>query len=332
MEALDFGNYLHAGLHQFGQALKKEEKQWRDATDEDIKTISSSIASRLAPKVHYGALHADGASRYTERALNETFRRSLSSLRKWSQNSSFDTKALEKEFYLHIAGERDTFTLSGKIDRIDSCGDAVAIFDYKTGRTTATLQEAAAGLKLQLLTYLLDVEEEGGGGLLPAALMYIYLSGDVKSLPAVPPGGEVPVRDKDNTSGWILSDPDMLRRLDSAAGGDDSFLPVRISGKGTITQTAATLSAEDFRNLLTMVKKKLLEIYHSMEKGNIPIRPVRYKNQVPCTYCPYHAICRFDPKGEGESYDYVNLPPDRELKKQLAERAEGGHEGPEGEG
>ena len=81
-----------------------------------------------------------------------------------------------------------------------------------------------------------------------------------------------------------------------------------------------------------MVKKKLLEIYHSMEKGNIPIRPVRYKNQVPCTYCPYHAICRFDPKGEGESYDYVNLPPDRELKKQLAERAEGGHEGPEGEG
>lgn len=329
MEALDFGNYLHAGLHQFGQALKKEEKQWRDATDEDIKTISSSIASRLAPKVHYGALHADGASRYTERALNETFRRSLSFLRKWSQNSSFDTKALEKEFYLHIAGERDTFTLSGKIDRIDSCGDAVAIFDYKTGRTTATLQEAAAGLKLQLLTYLLDVEEEGGGGLLPAALMYIYLSGDVKSLPAVPPGEEVPVKDKDNTSGWILSDPDILRRLDSAAGGDDSFLPVRISGKGTITQTAATLSAEDFQNLLTMVKRKLLEIYHSMEKGNIPIRPVRYKNQVPCTYCPYHAICRFDPKGEGESYDYVNLPSDRELRKQLAERAMEKPQGPE---
>lgn len=162
----------------------------------------------------------------------------------------------------------------------------MAIFDYKTGRTTATLQEAAAGLKLQLLTYLLDVEEEGGGGLLPAALMYIYLSGDVKSLPAVPPGGEVPVKDKDNTSGWILSDPDMLRRLDSAAGGDDSFLPVRISGKGTITQTAATLSAEDFQNLLTMVKKKLLEIYHSMEKGNIPIRPVRYKTRCPAPTAP----------------------------------------------
>lgn len=106
MESMDFGSYLHAGLHQFGQSLSKEKKQWRDATDEDIQNLSETIASRLAPKVRYGALHADGASRYTEKALNETFRRSLTSLRKWSRNSSFDTKALEKEFYLHLSGER----------------------------------------------------------------------------------------------------------------------------------------------------------------------------------------------------------------------------------
>lgn len=159
--------------------------------------------------------------------------------------------------------------------------------------------------------------------------MYIYLSGDVKSLPAVPPGGKPPLKDKEYTSGWILSDTDILRRLDGAAGKEDSFLPVKLSVKGTLTQTASTLSAEDFKNLLTIVKRKLLEIYHHMEKGHIPIRPVRYKNQVPCTYCPFHAICRFDPKGEGESYDYVNLPTDRELKKQLAERAMEKPQGPE---
>lgn len=159
--------------------------------------------------------------------------------------------------------------------------------------------------------------------------MYIYLSGDVKSLPAVPPGGKPPLKDKEYTSGWILSDTDILRRLDGAAGEEDSFLPVTLSGKGTLTQTASTLSAEDFQNLLTIVKRKLLEIYHHMEKGHIPIHPVRYKNQVPCTYCPFHAICRFDPKGEGESYDYINLPTDRELKKQLAERAMENPQGPE---
>lgn len=39
----------------------------------------------------------------------------------------------------------------------------MAIFDYKTGHTTATLQEAVAGLKLQLLTYLWTWKKKGAG-------------------------------------------------------------------------------------------------------------------------------------------------------------------------
>ena len=136
---VQYHGYLHAGLHQFGQSLSKEKKQWRDATDEDIQHLSETIASRLAPKVRYGALHADGASRYTEKALNETFRRSLTALRKWSQKSSFDTKALEKEFYLHLSGEKDTFTLNGKIDHV-ARNDAVSAQEFN-------LAESVVGLR-----------------------------------------------------------------------------------------------------------------------------------------------------------------------------------------
>lgn len=50
MEPLDFGNYLHAGLHQFGSRLGKENRQWRDATDEDIEKISGEIASVLSKR------------------------------------------------------------------------------------------------------------------------------------------------------------------------------------------------------------------------------------------------------------------------------------------
>lgn len=321
MEPLDFGNYLHAGLHQFGSRLTKENRQWRDATDEDIEQISGEIAGVLSKKIHYGALHADGASRYTERALNETFRRSLKALRKWSRNSQFDTKALEKEFYLHIAGDRDTFTLKGKIDRIDMAGNGVAIYDYKTGTPEASLQEVVAGLKLQLLTYLLAVEEEGKGGLLPAALMYIYLSGDVKNMKAVPPGSKPPLPDKDSGSGWILDDPDMVKALDSAAGTDDSILPLKFKKDGGLATSTSLLSEEDFRNLLTIVKKNLLKIYRSMEEGHIEIRPVNYNKKIPCTYCPYHSICHFDPKAEGEGYEYIHLPDKKTLKSNLAEIA-----------
>ena len=324
LNVMDMGNYLHAGLHQFGSALKNHAKDWKDATDEDISQISDTIASHLAPKIKFGILDSDGASRYTERNLKNTFKNALSDLRSWSQHSAFHTEALEKEFYLHIHdGTKDSFTLKGKIDRIDRCGEAAAIFDYKTGHTKATLQEIVSGLKLQLLTYLLALsEDKENHGLLPAALMYIYLSGDVKSTPSVPPGGEPTISKKEMTSGFLLQDVSVLKDLDSALGEDDSYLSVRLKKDGELYSSTSLLTEDDFQALLSIVKEKLISLYTEMSEGQIPIRPTRYKGKSPCTYCPYHAICRFDPNLPGEGYEYINMPSDAELKKQLESLAE----------
>lgn len=322
LQSMDFGNYLHAGLHQFGEKLKKSAKDWRDATDEDITNISSTIASHLSETMKYGALHSDGASRYTERCLKQTFQESLRHLRTWSQQSHFTTKALEKEFMLHLQGEgKDSFTLQGKIDRIDTQGKHLAIFDYKTGHTQATLQEIVSGQKLQLLTYLLAFSENYAQyGLLPTALMYIYLSGDVKSIATVPPGGNAPQPEKDKLSGYLIDAPDQLKELDTALGTPDSFLPVTTKKDGSLKSSTSALSLEEFNALLAMVKAKLIELYTNMSKGHIPIRPTRYKGNSPCTYCPYHSICRFDPKQPGEAYEYINMPTDSEIKKSLTEK------------
>lgn len=43
---LDYGNYLHAGLHQFGEVLKSQNRQWRQATDEEIEKISEDITEK----------------------------------------------------------------------------------------------------------------------------------------------------------------------------------------------------------------------------------------------------------------------------------------------
>lgn len=45
---LDYGNYLHAGLHQFGEVLKSQNRQWRQATDEEIEKISEDITENHA--------------------------------------------------------------------------------------------------------------------------------------------------------------------------------------------------------------------------------------------------------------------------------------------
>lgn len=319
LQSLDFGNYLHASLHRFGSVLGKENKQWRDATDEDIENLSSKIASSIAPRVRYGALHSDAASRYTENALNKTFKNTLSSLREWSKSSSFDTKALEHKFFLHLRAENgETFTLNGKIDRVDMLGENVAVYDYKTGHTTASLVEIVSGLKLQLLTYLLGLMEEADGNpLLPAALMYIYLSGDVKIVSSVPRNGIPDLPAKDGASGFITSSGATVYDLDSRAGSNDSILPVRMKNDGDPYNTGNVLSKEDFDHLLRIVKKRIIMLYEEMISGRIDIRPVRFKGSSPCKYCPYHSICRFDPSRREENYDYIHAVSDKDMKREL---------------
>ena len=272
----------------------------------------------------YGILSSDATSRYTKRSLDRTFRETLTFLRSWSQRSEFDTKDLEKAFFFHLAKENgETLTISGKIDRFDVKDDAVAIFDYKTGHTEATLAEIVAGLKLQLLTYLLAVEQEHPEEqLLPAALMYIYLSGNVTKVEQVPPNGNVNLSEKDHASGYVLADPSLLKSLDKDAGESDSCLPVRFNKDGSLHKgSASALTKEQFSALLTIVRKNILSLHSRMIAGDISICPASYKGVTPCSYCPYHTICRFDPGREEESYDYVRLPKDSELKKELEERS-----------
>lgn len=328
MEPYDFGNYLHAGLHHFGSAITKNNKQWRDVTDEELSQISETITEGLSKKLRNGILESDGASKYTKRALHTTFTRTLKTLREWSAHSSFDTKELEKEFLLRLHVEKgDSLTLVGKIDRIDQKDNHVAIFDYKTGRTTASLQEIVSGLKLQLLTYLLAVKEsekEGASSsLLPTALMYIYLVGDVQAVSQVPPGGVPEFEPKDNTSGFLAQDAEALKLLDSEVGSEDSFLKAKINKDGSVRQSSSVLNEAEFDALLTIVRNKIISLYQDMCNGNISLRPTKYKEQSPCDYCPYRSICRFDPTLPGENYDYINLPSDSKLKNQLEWIAQG---------
>ena len=319
INTMDFGNYLHAGLCRFGNTLTRGQKQWRDASDGDIAHLSKSIASEIAPRIKFGALAADAASRYTERALNKTFAETLKRLRDWSRRSHFDTKELEKSFLLHLEDQSGgTFTLNGKIDRLDMDGDNAAIFDYKTGKTTASLKEIVSGVKLQLLTYLLAVMEENKNHpLLPTALMYLYLSGDVKSISAVPPGGEPPLSAKDNASGFLLSDKEKIRALDEKAGSPESLLPVSFTESDALRSSNSLLNETQFQNLLETVKGKLISLMNRMMEGDIAIRPYKLGAKKGCDYCPYSAICRFDPAMKDESYDYVKAPSDGEIKKML---------------
>lgn len=325
LDSRDFGNYLHAGLHLFGSRLHESKKQWRDATDDDIKNISSEIADHIIPKIKNGILSSDETAAYTSYSLQKTLRSTLARLRRWSKSSSFNTTMLEKKFFLKLTNEyNELYTVQGKIDRVDASDNLFTVSDYKTGIPKLTLSSILTGEHLQLITYLLAImENDKSRGLLPAAMVYIYLSGDAFSISAPPEEGEVPSQDtKDLLSGYFIKDREILSSLDNGLGTDNQFIPVRLTKSG-IHGNAPALTADEFKELLKETRRILGNIYHELISGDIPIRPARFgKTRSPCTYCEYRSICRFDTRLGGR-YDEVSNARDKEVKEKLHEKMKG---------
>ena len=321
VDALDYGNYLHASLHQFGARLKKEHRQWRDADDDNIKNMSKEITEELIPRIKSGALHSDMSLQYTKRVLDRTFEDALKRFRQWSRQSGFDTIDLERPFTVRIsAGPHDSFTLIGKIDRIDSDGKHVVVSDYKTGRPTVSLNDILNGTSLQLITYLLALSKDKEmKNLLPAAMMYIYLHGSVRPVETVPPDGIPPLKEKDGVNGLFLDDSAVLETLDKEAGHNNSFLPVRYTLKGAVHSASPILSESQFESLKIITEEILIRLYQEMQSGDISIYPVKSGTTAACSYCPYRSICRFEPQLEENNFNY--LVKDKNAKHILEEKA-----------
>lgn len=314
----DFGNYLHAGLHKFGDFMKSQQKSWRNATDEDIERISEEIADKVAPRVKSGALLTDGAAKYTKDALNRTFRTALRRFRAWSASSSADTIAMESSFRLKVAADADAFFIDCHVDRVDKAAGAAVVCDYKTGSPDLKLAEIVTGYRLQLITYLMSVLDDKRAGLLPGALLYIYLKGDTRSVPV--PDGETPAAPPQDLKGYFLADKDFLMALDKNLCTDASYLPIEQTKKGTWTARSPVLTTEEMQALFTVARQRLSTIYESMKSGRIPIRPVRCQSQTPCTYCDFRSICRFDPKLPGNKYEDIEMASDSEVKASLRDK------------
>lgn len=327
MNSADYGSYLHAGLHLFGELFQKQKKQWRDASEEDISRLSGSISETLAPKVKNGALLSDAAGRYIRHSLDRTFRSALERICTWSRQSGFQTEALEKSFAVDLpGGDGNCFTLVGKIDRIDRQGNALAIYDYKTGRPTLSLNEICSGQRLQLVTYLIallamEEKREGRSVSIPAALLYLYISDEAHRLPAPLAPGEIPPKDQPS-SGYFLRDTALLNKLDSEAGTENSFIHIRFGKDGAPMNSSPVLSPEEMKALLCAVSDLLRRLYRSAASGRIPITPILYKKAAPCRYCPYRSICRFDPRLPENTYEIIPARKDSDIKADLASCAQ----------
>ena len=88
--------------------------------------------------------------------------------------------------------------------------------------------------------------------------------------------------------------------------------------QGALKKTSKTITTEDFQLLLRFTERKLQEIQTQIMKGKISAEPYRNSNNGACDYCPYHSICRFDLRIEGNRHRELEELSDEAVLRKMA--------------
>lgn len=233
--------------------------------------------------------------------------------------SDFDIEGTELEF-----GKKGTYKpiilnlengkrieITGKIDRIDTAtseeGKYVRIIDYKSSAKNIDLNEVYAGLQIQLLTYLDAVCKEED--LMPAGVLYFSLLEQMVKADKKMDEEKIEeeIRKNFKMKGLILADVKVIKMQDNNLNtGTSKRIPAGITASGTINEKVTNgANQEEFKILQKYIDKTIKQIGAEILQGKIELKPYYKKGKTPCEYCPYHAICEFNPKLCGNKYNYI---------------------------
>lgn len=198
--------------------------------------------------------------------------------------------------------------IGGTIDRLDTLpgGAGLAVYDYRLGGQSLSLQKVYYGLSLQLLTGLLALADAGQ----PAAAFYLQTTRGTGSV-------------KHPSDALDPSDPKHLLRVKPRGVVQSEFFPafdsalsdgmsevlqvtVRKSDKAFGNRRSSDIATrEEFEALLAHVRKALAQLADGVLSGDVGVYPYRIGTDTPCPQCGYRAVCRFDPVVD----HYRNLTP-----------------------
>ena len=313
-----------------------------DALEPRLPEVAREIGSRLRG----GILEQDARGRYLLGRVERTLRAVIEGQRAAARLGRFRPSHAELTFGggddaalppLRWRTPKDRrVRVHGRIDRLDvtPTGDAALVVDYKA---TARDPQLARGdvfhrLSLQLLVYLLVVQEHGGRIAdpppQPAAGLYVkLLRGLTKSAdPADEPRpGEETFDLRCKPRGVI--DYDALPLLDSGFANEsaDAERHQMHRSDGFNAQTKKdgdpyakcdVLESEAFDDLLMFVRRQVRELADAVLDGEVRPRPYKRGRQTPCPACDYASVCRFEPREQ-----YVRLDTPKDVHKAIADAA-----------
>lgn len=103
--------------------------------------------------------------------------------------------------------------------------------------------------------------------------------------------------------GLYIDRPEVLVLMDERlAGGGSDLVMVGVKRDGTVDRRSNVASEDDFAALMDYARWRAAALAQRILDGEIAVAPYRLGTRRPCTTCPFHAVCQFDPLLEGNSY------------------------------
>ncbi len=303
---VDLGEFFHAALEAFVNAVNEKNLNWKLLSDETALAVTDEILPGVIAEHNYGILLENERQKATLFLLIETVKQSALAVTRQLRAGNFEPLATEARFGAGqpfppirlVLPDGKEALVGGKIDRIDrarvSGGECLRVIDYKTGGREFDFSGVLQGLTLQLPLYLAAASANGQ---IRAGLYYMPVT-----QPAVSDSEEDiegAVADAFRLQGLTVSNIEVLRASESGMSGASSVLDkVKQTGEDEYSGSVCTFG--ELESLLELARKKSEETLERMLSGEMTASPAaRKKNHPACECCEYNSVCRFDPATPG---------------------------------
>jgi ATP-dependent helicase/nuclease subunit B len=309
-EPIDLGSFYHRLLDELFKRLKKQNKNFKTATDDElIYALHEQIATILKDDLFLSNfIKRSRHNAYIIESAVNVLEDCIGDIAQSSRAGAFTQTASELWFGDSTAQPCELITADGKkiilrgiIDRVDCAeidGKCVAVvFDYKRGSKSFSWSKFYHGLDMQLPIYMLGlagteqagrkIDCVGGAFFVPIEAGLEKIS--IDNLPQQ--------QDKFKRKAKGIFNGGFFGALDQTAESQWSrfyhFYMVKDEPYGYFG-TSSALHPEQFEKVLSFAKSRITELAANIFSGSIDITPYRMNAESACTYCRYRAVCRFD--------------------------------------
>lgn len=330
LDAPDIGQLFHEALKIITDWIQGEGKDFAQLTKKDADGYAGKAVFNLAPILQHQILHSSNRYKYIQQKLQEVIARATYILSEQARQSNFSPVGLELGF-----GDKEKLPplkmqlsngyellLRGRIDRVDKALNEdnlyLRIIDYKSSAKGLNLMEVYYGIALQMLAYL-DVvlthsEQWLGTKASPAGVLYFHVHNPMISSKQKMNDDQISeeIFKKYKMQGLLLSDEEIVKMMDkSLESGSSQIVPAGIKKSGGFYGYSKIADQETFSSLQHHIHQLMRNAGLDMTSGGVDLNPYQHKEQIACTFCPFHSVCQFDPELRENNYRKL-----KEIKEQ----------------